>query len=237
MDATDRHTRPPRSALAVTLLCTLLGAACPGAELGEDEHWPRTQSTASTPDAALETGPLPDLPARRVPLDTGIVTPAGEPVGVRCGTCHASQDPASAAATAFAWDPTQGTFHRGPVMAHGGLACGACHQAPLYDDLHLADGALVPLAEAATLCAQCHGPQYRDYRNSSHGGLVGHWDATRGPQARNTCTACHDPHAPAYVGMIAAPRAFDRFLPAPAEPHEHTGHAPDTDHADHEVPE
>ena len=36
------------------------------------------------------------------------------------------------------------------------------------------------------------------------GGMNGYWDLSRGPRERHACTTCHDPHAPAYVGMMPA---------------------------------
>ena len=54
------------------------------------------------------------------------------------------------------------------------------------------------LADAQQLCAQCHGPQTRDYVHGSHGGMSGYWDKTKGERVRRACVDCHDPHAPAY---------------------------------------
>ena len=67
-------------------------------------------------------------------------------------------------------------------------------------------------------CAQCHGPQYRDYRHGAHGGMRGHWDLSRGPRERNHCVACHDPHAPAFGQFEPVPGPRDRFTGA-AAPH------------------
>jgi hypothetical protein len=38
--------------------------------------------------------------------------------------------------------------------------------------------------------------------------MRGYWDKTKGARMRNTCTDCHDPHAPAFplVTPIFAPR-------------------------------
>ena len=73
-------------------------------------------------------------------------------------------------------------------------------------------------ADALRLCAQCHGPQYRDYRHGAHGGMRGHWDLSRGPRERNHCVACHDPHAPAFGQFEPVPGPRDRFTGA-AAPH------------------
>jgi len=38
--------------------------------------------------------------------------------------------------------------------------------------------------------------------------MTGHWDLTAGGRVRNTCTDCHDVHAPAYpqVQPVFAPQ-------------------------------
>lgn len=99
-------------------------------------------------------------------------------------------------------------FHQGLHFAHGGLSCLSCHHAEDYDSLRLADGRRLPFAQAQMLCAQCHGPQTRDYLHGSHGGMTGMWDRRGGERHRLTCTDCHDPHAPAYPAWapVFAPR-------------------------------
>jgi hypothetical protein len=68
------------------------------------------------------------------------------------------------------------------------------------------------VTDAMTLCAQCHGPQFRDYQNGSHGGMNGHWDLSRGPRLRNHCVDCHDPHVPQVLPVHPAPGPKDRFF-------------------------
>ena len=78
------------------------------------------------------------------------------------------------------------------------------------------------MREAMQLCAQCHGPQTRDYRRGSHGGMQGYWDLSRGDRVRNHCVDCHDPHAPAFPRFTPLPPPRDRFPPAPpSEGHAH----------------
>jgi hypothetical protein len=62
------------------------------------------------------------------------------------------------------------------------------------------------------LCAQCHGPQYRDYQNGAHGGMTGNWDLSKGGRVRNNCIDCHDPHAPRYPTVTPSRGPNDRFL-------------------------
>ena len=133
---------------------------------------------------------------------------------VACATCHTTR-PANRK-NRSAEDLDQ--FHQGLKLNHGKLACVACHDSEGgYAGLHLADGTAVAFADSMQLCAQCHGPQFRDYQHGSHGGMTGYWDRTRGPRERNHCLHCHDPHAPqiAVVQPVAGPR--DRFPPAKHE--------------------
>lgn len=132
----------------------------------------------------------------------------GEPLVANCTTCHATRAPVPANAHTADLDG----FHQGLVMQHGGISCLTCHDPDGYDRLRLADGTSIPHTDALRLCGQCHGPQYRDWRNGSHGGMTGYWDLTRGPRTRNHCLVCHDPHAPALGQVLPAPPPNDRFL-------------------------
>lgn len=105
-------------------------------------------------------------------------------------------------------------MHRGLVVRHGDVGCLACHDPGDYDSLRRPDGISVPFQEVMQVCGQCHGPQTRDYRHGSHGGMTGFWDLSRGDRVRNGCTDCHDPHAPAY------PRVLPVFPPRDGRPSE-----------------
>ena len=132
-----------------------------------------------------------------------------EQARVACSTCHSMREP----------DRTQrdgrglATFHQGTHVAHGSLTCLSCHNENDYDTLRLADGRSVAYENVMELCAQCHGPQARDFAHGAHGGMRGYWDTTRGVQTRNQCTHCHAPHAPAYPAMRPTFKPRDRFLP------------------------
>lgn len=141
------------------------------------------------------------------PTPAGVTTATGE--SVSCSSCHATRQPNKAHGAEL----TPERFHQGLHFAHGGLSCASCHKADNYDMLGLADGTALPFNRAMDLCAQCHGPQYRDYRNGSHGGMTGYWDLTRGGRTRNSCLACHDVHAPAYPKMMPAPPPVDAVWP------------------------
>lgn len=138
------------------------------------------------------------LPTGGTPLvDSGEFTFAGEPVMVACSVCHTTRQPELANASGAQLE----SFHQGLQMVHGDLNCLSCHHGENYDQLRRADGSFIAYEQSMQLCAQCHGPQYRDYQHGSHGGMTGYWDLDRGPRIRNNCMACHDPHAPAY-GMV-----------------------------------
>ena len=81
-----------------------------------------------------------------------------------------------------------------------------------YDSLKLADGTRVEFTEVMTLCAQCHGQQMKDYEHGAHGGMNGYWDRSRGPQTKNNCVDCHNPHAPQFPKMQPTFKPRDRFL-------------------------
>jgi formate-dependent nitrite reductase cytochrome c552 subunit len=129
---------------------------------------------------------------------TGLTDLHGQAVTVSCATCHSTTTPNPKLRAA----EELSEFHRGLSFNHGQLSCLSCHNSENYDSLRLADGTAVAFENVQNLCAQCHGPQTRDYRNGSHGGMNGFWDLTRGPRTRNNCTDCHDPHSPQFQPMM-----------------------------------
>lgn len=197
------------AALGVALaLLAALAATTPGA------------STASAPSPGADPAKArPRHPVRvRQPIqpprvETGLLDARGQPITTACATCHATSKPRPETNAAEQLDE----FHQGLAYAHGQLSCLSCHHADNYDRLRLADGRQLEFPDALQLCAQCHGPQYRDYQHGSHGGMTGYWDLSRGPRDRNHCVDCHDPHAPAYARVRPA------FAPAPDR-----GHSPQT---------
>jgi hypothetical protein len=106
-------------------------------------------------------------------------------------------------------------FHQNMPLAHGQLACYACHNADDSDTLRLADGSVVEYADVMSLCAQCHGTQAKSYAHGSHGGMTGYWDLSRGGRVRNNCIDCHDPHVPQFPEMQPTFKPRDRFLTPP----------------------
>lgn len=139
---------------------------------------------------------------------TGLNDPHGVPITVACSTCHASREANFENKTAADLDE----FHGSLAFAHGNISCLSCHNSDDYDALKLADGSRVEFTDVMTLCAQCHGPQMRDYEHGVHGGFNGYWDLARGPREKNNCVDCHNPHSPRFPRMQPTFKPRDRFL-------------------------
>ncbi len=151
-------------------------------------------------------------------VDEPIVSAKGRKIaaGTACETCHGRQfdpdfiecdeDPCPEGPTL-----ELETYHTSVEVEHGTLSCFQCHDAD-RTKLHLADGTLLGFIDVVQLCAQCHGPQYRNYLRTVHGGLNGYWDRNRGPQLHNNCVDCHDPHSPAFPPATPVLRPRDRYL-------------------------
>ncbi|WP_442510958.1 hypothetical protein SH528x_002609 [Novipirellula sp. SH528] len=154
----------------------------------------------------------PDGPPR---IDSGVMDPQGRSGTVACSTCHSVREPNFANRSPADLDQ----FHQGMSFAHGSTTCYSCHNSGDADTLRLADSTTVEYVDVMTLCAQCHGSQWRDYQHGAHGGMNGYWDLTRGPQTRNNCIDCHDPHVPAFPKMKPTFKPRDRFLSPPADEH------------------
>lgn len=139
---------------------------------------------------------------------TGMSDSDGNPITVSCSTCHSTREPNYENKSSADLNE----FHESLKLAHGTISCLSCHNSTDYDALKLADGSRVEFSEVMTLCAQCHGPQMRDYEHGVHGGFNGHWDLTRGAQTKNNCIDCHNPHSPQFPRMQPTFKPDDRFL-------------------------
>jgi predicted CXXCH cytochrome family protein len=126
-----------------------------------------------------------------------------------CAECHPANDPVK-----LEYDDAGNVNipkeHKGLLtMAHGrkfrNENCYNCHDRDQLDQLHTADGEKLAFDQATLLCASCHGPTYRDWEAGVHGRTSGYWDRKAGPINREQCTSCHDPHAPAFTGLIPMP--------------------------------
>lgn len=136
-------------------------------------------------------------------LETGVDEITGRRTGVSCATCHGPSPETSLAARAS--NP-----HVDIELKHGSIRCDSCHDSQDRTRLRLADGTALAFTDTMQLCAQCHGPQNRDYDHGAHGGMTGYWDLARGPRLRNQCIDCHAAHAPARGQVHPAPPPRDR---------------------------
>ncbi len=192
---------------SASLAALLLAGCALGGGPGEDFDDPE-RAWAPDPASAVEPYPVQvHTPPSLGVLDTTHTDVNGAPLGIPCATCHG--EGADQALVASLEDPQD--FHGSLVHEHGELSCESCHDSD-RSKLHRADGSLLAMSEAMDLCAQCHGVQKRDYDHATHGGMSGYWDRRQGPQVRNHCLDCHDPHAPAtpVVAPVHPPR--DRFF-------------------------
>jgi predicted CXXCH cytochrome family protein len=145
-----------------------------------------------------------------------------------CVECHAKNDPVTLNYDA-AGNVIVPAAHQGLLaMAHGrnfrNENCYNCHDRSQLDQLHTAEGAKLRFDQATLLCAGCHGPTYRDWEAGVHGRTGGYWERSAGPIKREECTSCHDPHAPAFTGLIPMPG------PHLLHPQARPPQPPDTDH-------
>lgn len=147
--------------------------------------------------------------------------PQGRLGTIACSTCHSVREPDFKNRTPADLDQ----FHQGMPLSHGSLTCYSCHNPDDADTLRLADSTVVAYPDVMTLCAQCHGPQARDYQHGAHGGMNGYWDLSRGGQTRNNCIDCHDPHVPKFPSMQPTFKPRDRFL-QPSSSHTSPSHPP-----------
>ncbi|WP_153555538.1 hypothetical protein [Roseimaritima sediminicola] len=145
--------------------------------------------------------------------------PQGRSPEAACSTCHSIRDPNFGNTTPATLDE----FHQGLSVAHGNLACYACHNPQDADTLRLADGTAVAYQDVMTMCSQCHSQQAESFAHGAHGGMTGHWDLRRGPQMKINCIDCHDPHSPVYPKMVVGFKPKDRFNVPADDHHDHEG--------------
>ncbi|WP_425398690.1 cytochrome c3 family protein [Aeoliella sp.] len=195
------------AAISGVAAAVILSASVENGPVAADEH-PQESTPAKFATTIVGASEAPGIP-------TGEVDALGNPVLANCTTCHATREPNLAMN-----DGSQLVeFHKGLTTQHGSLQCVACHNPNDYSQLRLASGEGVEFTDSIRLCAQCHGPQYRDYLNGAHGGMTGHWDLSQGPRTRNHCTVCHDAHAPKYQPVLPVFRPRD--LPDVTHTEEH----------------
>jgi hypothetical protein len=154
------------------------------------------------PAAALETGArLRQLQVLEVVDVLGATGPGGTRFQAAkrtgligqypCRSCHEQ-----ALVEPFSAEVTRRWSHLDIRVDHAAaLRCGTCHNYEDLGQLQLIDADPVDFDHSYQVCAQCHSPQARDWAGGAHGKRLGGW---RGDRVVETCTGCHDPHAPAF---------------------------------------
>ena len=170
----------------------------------------KVDAVAEVVDRPAANGTYPVEIALPRQSDPRVMLDAEGSGAIPCSTCHVGRQPVVGISSGADLDE----FHQGLHTQHGDRTCLSCHNGDDYDTLRLADGTAIRFSDSIQLCAQCHGPQFRDYTHGAHGGMNGYWDLTRGPRQRNTCTNCHDPHAPQFPVVHPAAGPRDRFAPS-----------------------
>ena len=112
--------------------------------------------------------------------------------------------------------------HESVVLHHGhNNHCYNCHHPSSdgYGSFVDHDGSMIPIESVEKLCAKCHGPHYRAWKNGSHGQRTGHWNTDLGQQTTARCNACHDPHWPYFkpIPTMPGPRSL-HGEPSPDHP-------------------
>lgn len=98
------------------------------------------------------------------------------------------------------------TQHSEIKLEHGiNTRCFNCHHSTNRNAFVDEQGGEIPWDQPQLMCAKCHGPVFRDWQHGVHGRTNGDWLRTAGPQVRQKCVACHDPHRPPFPPMHPAP--------------------------------
>ncbi len=128
-----------------------------------EQNAPPEQPAATTAKPPTQHPVTIVAPSVSPGIPTGEVDRLGNPVLANCTTCHTKREPNRATR-----DGAQLTeFHQGLTMGHGQLQCVACHNPDDYTQFRLAGGETLEFSESMQLCAQCHGPQFRDYQHGA----------------------------------------------------------------------
>jgi hypothetical protein len=75
------------------------------------------------------------------------------------------------------------------------MSCQTCHGEGDMNQLVTLTGKQVSMDAPYQVCAQCHASQVNDWAGGAHGKRLGGWAP---PRVVQTCTGCHNPHAPAF---------------------------------------
>jgi hypothetical protein len=95
-------------------------------------------------------------------------------------------------------------FHENIVLKHAEEQrwCLDCHNPGDRDKLRLASGQVISFEESYSLCGQCHGTIFRDWKAGVHGKRTGMWN---GKKQYRLCVHCHNPHQPRFQPLKPLP--------------------------------
>ena len=164
------------------------------------------------PTPAIDPAAIDPSP-RRTPLsDPPIILIGG--YEQRCDSCHMLFK--------SSWDRTRPLSQHTNIWLQHGLntECDNCHARDNRERFVLHDKSEVDFTQVAMLCAQCHGTVYHDWTRGVHGKTLGYWNEKMGTRNRLTCTACHDPHQPAYDPIVPLPGPHTLRMGHPADTHD-----------------
>lgn len=217
----------PTAAIEITIVVCFLALAA----------WflfgPRVTAIPRTPPVAIVPAEISTAPVRAPLGDVPVAVIAG--FEMRCMECHGLFESRPETARRL-------TQHRHIVLDHGlNDRCFNCHDDAQRDRLALRGDKTIPFTQVARLCAECHGPTYRDWQRGMHGRTMGSWDPRSDRQWRLICLQCHDPHSPAYKPFRPLPgpntlrmgplRKKDEQGPVDrADPLRHWQHEPERPH-------
>ncbi len=130
---------------------------------------------------------------------------------MNCAGCHKESEEVD-----LEWDDNDNLIipphHKQPPMRHGRFGrnndCFNCHIPDKLNKVRTRHGEEFELKDSTQLCVSCHGTSYREWIQGVHGRLNGHWDRESGDFKRQDCTACHDPHSPAFAAVKPAPKPY-----------------------------
>lgn len=211
---------------SVVVIASAMTAGCGRSSAA---HVPKVEDSQSSSAQRLSSSDPKSSKANQLQFDVHIRQPDGPPTitlpavdpqgrtsKVACTTCHSVRQANFENRNSVSLDE----FHQGLEFKHGQLACYSCHHPENAGALRLADGTTVEYRDVMTLCSQCHSAQATSFAHGAHGGMNGYWDLSRGPQSKNHCIDCHDPHSPSYPKMIVDFKPRDRFLQQVEAPHD-----------------
>ena len=108
---------------------------------------------------------------------------------IRCALCHLPRLPKRLLDKIKSSHPKV-TMKHGPKGFH---QCKTCHDYDKMDVLRTPTGKVVSFDQSYLICSTCHVKKSRDWAGGAHGKRLKTW---RGVRTIQSCTGCHNPHAP-----------------------------------------